>query len=95
MYRARIHITLKATVNDPQGNTIRDALHALGFMGVDSVRAGKYMDVLLAAVDKDEGRREVTEICRKLLANPVIEDFQFEIEEVPPDETSERTELES
>ena len=92
MYRARIYITLKATVNDPQGNTIRDAIHSLGFTGVDSVRAGKYMDLLLTAVDKDEGRREVTEICRKLLANPVIEDFQFELEEVlSGDEPSQQT----
>jgi len=90
VYHARIYVTLKATVNDPQGNTIRDALHSLGFTHVEAVRAGKYMDLLLTADSEEDSRREITEMCRKLLANPVIEDFQFELEEVPPDETSQQ-----
>ena len=65
-YVARVDITLKPAVNDPQGNTILGALHSLGFEEVDSVRAGKYMEIRLEAADK---------------ANPVIEDFRFEIEE--------------
>jgi phosphoribosylformylglycinamidine synthase len=78
-YLARVDITLKPTVNDPQGNTILGALHSLGFAQVDSVRAGKYMEIRLDASDKKKAESQVTEMCKKLLANPVIEDFRFEI----------------
>ena len=80
-YLARVDITLKPAVNDPQGNTIRDALHSLGFADVGSVRAGKYMEIRLEAPDKKKADARVTEMCKKLLANPVIEDYRFEIEE--------------
>ena len=80
-YLARVDITLKPAVNDPQGNTIRDALHSLGFADVGSVRAGKYMEIRLEAPDKKKADARVTEMCKKLLANPVIEDFRVEIEE--------------
>lgn len=81
MFQARVFVTLKATVNDPQGLTIKDALHSLGFGSVDSVRAGKYMDLRLNSVDRTEAERQVNEMCRRLLANPVIEEFRFELEE--------------
>jgi phosphoribosylformylglycinamidine synthase len=80
-YLARIDVTLKKAVNDPQGNTILDALHSLGFDRVGSVRAGKYMEIRLDVADKATADAQVTEMCKKLLANPVIEDFRFEIEE--------------
>lgn len=81
-YLARVDITLKAAVNDPQGNTILGALHSLGFSEVGTVRAGKYMEIRLDAADKAKAEKQVTEMCKKLLANPVIEDFRFEIEVV-------------
>jgi len=81
MFLVRVFITLKPTVNDPQGLTIRGALHSLGFAEVESVRAGKYLEVRLNAADRAEAERQVAEMCRKLLANPVIEDFRFELEE--------------
>ena len=81
MYLARVYVTLKPTVNDPQGLTIRGALHSLGFSDVESVRAGKYLEVRLDAKDKKRAEKQLTEMCRKLLANPVIEDFRFELEE--------------
>lgn len=81
MFQARVFVTLKSTVNDPQGLTIKDALHSLGFAAVDSVRAGKYMDVRINSADRAEAERQVTEMCRRLLANPVIEEFRFELEE--------------
>ncbi len=81
-YLARVDVTLKPTVNDPQGNTIRDALHALGFGAVGSVRAGKYMEIRVEAASKKAAGEQVTEMCKKLLANPVIEDFRFEVDEV-------------
>jgi phosphoribosylformylglycinamidine synthase len=80
-YLARVDITLKPAVNDPQGNTIRDALHSLGFAEVASVRAGKYMEIRLTAPDRKKAEAQVTEMCKKLLANPVIEDYRFELEE--------------
>ncbi len=82
MYLARVYVTLKPTVNDPQGLTIRGALHSLGFADVESVRAGKYLEVSLAAKDRAKAEKQVTEMCRKLLANPVIEDYRFELEEL-------------
>ncbi len=82
MYLARVYVTLKPTINDPQGLTIRGALHSLGFADVESVRAGKYLEVSLAAKDRAEAEKQLTEMCRKLLANPVIEDYHFELEEL-------------
>ncbi len=81
-FLARVYVTLKPTVNDPQGLTIKGGLHSLGFTGVEDVRAGKYLEIRLAGDDAAAAEAQVTEMCRKLLANPVIEDFRFEIEEL-------------
>ncbi len=83
MFLARVYVTLKPTVNDPPGLTIRGGLHSLGFTSVDSVRSGKYMEIRLDARDAGDARAQVNEMCRKLLANPVIEDYRFELEEAP------------
>lgn len=83
MFLARVYVTLKPTVNDPPGLTIRGGLHSLGFTSVDSVRSGKYMEIRIDARDADDARTQVNEMCRKLLANPVIEDFRFELDEIP------------
>jgi phosphoribosylformylglycinamidine synthase len=83
MFLARVYVTLKPTVNDPQGLTIRGGLHSLGFQAVKSVRAGKYMEIRVDAPDRAQAETQVAEMCRKLLANPVIEDFRFELEEAP------------
>jgi phosphoribosylformylglycinamidine synthase len=83
MYLARVYVTLKPTVNDPQGLTIRGGLHSLGFGAVQSVRAGKYMEIRIDAPDRATAEAQVTEMCRKLLANPVIEDFRLELEDAP------------
>jgi phosphoribosylformylglycinamidine synthase subunit PurS len=80
MFLARVYVTLKPTVNDPQGLTIQGSLQSLGFSSVDSVRAGKYMEVRLDAASKEDAEGQVAEMCRKLLANPVIEDFRYEVE---------------
>jgi phosphoribosylformylglycinamidine synthase subunit PurS len=81
MYLARVYVTLKPTVNDPQGLTIRGGLHSLGFDRVRSARAGKYMEIMLDVPDRAAAESQVAEMCRKLLANPVIEEFRFELEE--------------
>ncbi len=80
-YLARVYVTLKPTVNDPQGLTIQGALKSLGFAAVQSVRAGKYMEVRLDAPDKAAAESAATEMCKKLLANPVIEEFRVEVGE--------------
>jgi phosphoribosylformylglycinamidine synthase len=80
-YLARVFVTLKPAVNDPQGLTIRGGLHALGFGEVSSARAGKYLELRLEAASPDEAGARVTEMCRRLLANPVIEDYRFEIDD--------------
>lgn len=82
MYLARVYVTLKPTVNDPQGLTVRGALHSLGFEAVESVRAGKYLEVRLDAKDAKAAEKQLTEMCKKLLANPVIEEYRFEVEEL-------------
>ena len=83
MYQARIYVTLKPTVNDPQGLTVLSSLHRLGFENAEDVRVGKYLLVNVDETDRANAERSVTEMCQKLLANPVIEDFQFDLEEMP------------
>jgi phosphoribosylformylglycinamidine synthase len=77
--KARVHVTLKDGVLDPQGEAVRHALGSLGFGGVGEVRVGKVIEVELAATDADAARAEVDEMCRKLLANTVIENYDVEI----------------
>jgi phosphoribosylformylglycinamidine synthase PurS subunit len=77
---ANIHVTLKPVVNDPPGLAIRDALHNLGFDGVETVRSGKYIQVCLNADSEEEARAAIDSMCRRLLANPVIEDYTFNLE---------------
>jgi phosphoribosylformylglycinamidine synthase len=79
MYRAQVTITLKPTVLDAQGATIARALHNLGFADVDGVRMGKYIEVAVNAADADTARRQVEEMCQKLLANPIIEEYRIEV----------------
>ena len=80
MYLAKVYVTLKPTVNDPQGLTIKGALHNLGFASVQDVRAGKYIEVRVDGKDIGQARKQVDEMCRKLLANPVIENYRFDLE---------------
>lgn len=81
MFLARIRVTLKPTVNDPQGLTIAHALARLGFDSVQSVRAGKFIEIKVDNTDRDGAERQVQAMCEKLLANPVIERFSFDLEE--------------
>ena len=79
---AKIYVTLKPTVNDPQCQTVLGALKTLGFGSVDSVRMGKYLEVKVVEGERSGAEFQINEMCRKLLANPVIEDFRFELEEL-------------
>ncbi len=77
--KARVTVTLKTSVLDPQGKAIEGALKSLGFDGVDSVRQGKVFDLELAGTDKAKAEAEIKQMCEKLLANTVIESYRVEI----------------
>ena len=77
--RARVFVTLKPSVFDPQGATVGDALHTLGYTAVKDVRQGKYFELEIEAITEDEARRVASEAADKLLANPVIESYVIEI----------------
>jgi phosphoribosylformylglycinamidine synthase subunit PurS len=77
---AKVIVTPKAVVNDPQGVTVRQGLSALGFGEVTDVRVGKYIELQLDTTSEREARERVDAMCRRLLANHVIEDYRFELE---------------
>ena len=78
--KARITITLKLGVLDPQGKAIAGALHALGFDSVGDVRQGKYIEIEVAESDPSRARAEIERICEQLLANTIIENYAYELE---------------
>lgn len=77
---ARVHVTLKNGVLDPQGKAIANSLKSLGFSGISGVRQGKYIELELEDGDADEARAAVEDMCRRLLANTVIEDYTIELD---------------
>ena len=77
--RVRVHVTLKPGVLDVQGKAVAGALHSLGHAGVSDVRQGKFFTFEVASDDRARTERDVDEMCRKLLANTVIEDYRFEL----------------
>jgi phosphoribosylformylglycinamidine synthase subunit PurS len=81
-FLARVYLSLKPTVNDPQGLTIADGLRSLGFSDVESVRAGKHIEIRFKAASAIEAGHTVDSMCDKLLANPIIESYRFEVEEL-------------
>jgi phosphoribosylformylglycinamidine synthase len=78
--KAKIYVTLKKGVLDPQGKAITTSLGHIGIGGVEDVRVGKYMEVRLHDMGKEEAGRRLDEACRRLLANTVIEDYRIEVE---------------
>ena len=80
-YMARVYVTLKTTVNDPQGITVLGALKNLGFTSPESVRVGKYLEVGLEADSEVDAREQVDAMCKTLLANTVIEQYRFDLQE--------------
>ena len=79
--KARVYVTLKRGVLDPQGKTVCASLHQLGYREVTDVRVGKFMDVTLGGLPRREAEQRLKAMCEKLLANTVIEDYRFEIYE--------------
>jgi phosphoribosylformylglycinamidine synthase len=78
--KAKIIVTPKKAVLDPQGKTVQSALAHMGYTDVGAVHVGKYLEIELTGSDKDLARKQIDEACHKILSNPVIEDYQFEIE---------------
>jgi phosphoribosylformylglycinamidine synthase len=78
---ARVVVVPKPVVNDPQGVTVRQGLNALGFGEVADVRVGRYIEVRLTGESEEQARARVEDMCRRLLANQVIEDYRFELAE--------------
>ena len=78
--KARVHVTLKSGVLDPQGKAIGHALGSLGFSGVGEVRQGKLIELELKETDATKARAQVKEMCEKLLANTVIEDYRIDVD---------------
>ena len=78
--KAKIIITPKKAVVDPQGKTVQSALAHMGYTEVGTVHVGKYLEIELTGADKESARRQIDDACHKILSNPVIEDYRFEIE---------------
>ena len=79
--KAKVYVTLKNGILDPQGKAVQQSLHHLGYTAIKAVRLGKYIEIELSSMPFDEAKKQVDEMCRKLLANTVIEDFRFEVED--------------
>lgn len=78
-FTAQVYVTLKPTVSDPQGSTVMSGLHTMGFAGVRDVRVGKFLTIDIEAADAAEAERDAAQMCKRLLANPVIESYRVEV----------------
>jgi phosphoribosylformylglycinamidine synthase subunit PurS len=79
--KAYVYVSLKKTVLDPQGKTIHGALKKMGYQGVGDVRQGKYFEILLDSMDREQAQAEVDRIARNVLTNPVIEEYRYSLED--------------
>lgn len=77
--KAKIIVTPKKAVLDPQGKTVANALEHMGYKGVGAVHVGKYLEIELTGGDKESWKKQIDDACHKILSNPVIEDYRFEI----------------
>ncbi|MGP8200564.1 MAG: phosphoribosylformylglycinamidine synthase subunit PurS [Limisphaerales bacterium] len=78
--KATIIVTPKKAVLDPQGKSVQNALEHMGYQGIGEVHVGKYLEIELPGADKESWRKQIDDACHKILSNPVIEDYKFEIE---------------
>ena len=79
MYSAQIKVKLRKSILDPQGKTVEHSLISLGYNKVKDTRIGKFIELKLDAANEEEAKKITEEVCRKLLANPVMEDYEFEV----------------
>ena len=94
-WQAGVTVMLKPVVNDPQGLAVESGLKQLGYRGVSNVRVGKYIELALVAEDERDARIKIEEMCDKLLANPVIEDYAYVVDEAYGDNDVGNDELDS
>lgn len=81
-YHARIYVTLRSSVLDPAGTAVQSGLKQMGYTGVKGVRIGKYVEMNLTAEDEADAKTQLDQMCDRLLANPVIENYCFEIDQL-------------
>ncbi|MFW6296654.1 MAG: phosphoribosylformylglycinamidine synthase subunit PurS [Halothece sp.] len=81
-YQVRIYVTLRPSVLDPAGTAVESGLKQLGYDSVEQVRIGKYIEMMLKAENEEEAKQQLDQMCDQLLANPVIENYRFELEQV-------------
>lgn len=79
MYKAKIKITLRKSILDPQGKAVEHSIESLGYKNVKDTRIGKYIELKLDTASEDEAKKVTDEVCHKLLSNPIMEDYEFEI----------------
>lgn len=79
MYKAQIKVTLRKSILDPQGKTVEHSIQSLGYRNISDTRIGKYIELKIDASSEGEARKVTEEVCHKLLANPVMEDYEFSI----------------
>ncbi len=79
MYLANIKVKLRKSILDPQGKTVEHSLHSLGFSNIKDTRIGKYIELKIDVGSEDDAKKLTDEICKKLLANPVMEDYEFDV----------------
>ena len=82
MYKVKVRVTPKKGILDPQGQAVENALRSMRYDSVESVRIGKYMEIMIRGEEPGQIEAQVNEMCQKLLANPVIEDYSFELERI-------------
>lgn len=82
MFLSKVRVTLRKSILDPQGKAVEHAVATLGVSGVRDVRMGKYIEFKVDGTTEQEAKRATEEVCKKLLANPVMEDYQFEVEKL-------------
>lgn len=82
IYQARIYVTLRPSVLDPAGTAVRSGLQHLGYDNVEQVRIGKYVELTLSADNEEAARKQLDRMCDKMFANPVIENYRFDLVEV-------------
>ncbi|MBN3525030.1 phosphoribosylformylglycinamidine synthase subunit PurS [Paenibacillus apiarius] len=81
MFKVKVYVTTKANVLDPQGTAVQQALHTMGYGDVEEVRIGKYLELTLDTEDRAQAEADVEKMCKQLLANPVVEDYRYELED--------------
>ena len=80
MYKAQVKINLRKTILDPQGKTVENSLHHLGYKNISDTRIGKYIEFMIDTPDEKQAKQIIEEACSKLLANPVMEDYTYTLE---------------